>query len=305
MFCKNCGNELKDGLKFCPKCGSPVMPERQPEEVVYARPEGEKKRNMNISSIILGVLAAALAVILVLQNLSILPSLSGSRGAISSDVGYSTPEETAQALADAIAANDLDAAISLFACNQMAENYDYAAMMEMYQSWYPGMAMPFSSEDTLYTDINKKFLERNAASQIAYMMFSLEGETEYMEGNVIRPDDGDVSEMISDMQSACDLDNLSSFSLERMGLANLELQLSESAQESWERQCEIYGADERAEYIVQYSYNGNSYIGGMSLYRYGEDWYIQSLSATIAGQNSFGYLAPADEEEYLELTGGQ
>lgn len=22
MFCKNCGNELKDGVKFCGKCGT-------------------------------------------------------------------------------------------------------------------------------------------------------------------------------------------------------------------------------------------------------------------------------------------
>lgn len=24
MFCKNCGNELKDEVKFCSKCGTPV-----------------------------------------------------------------------------------------------------------------------------------------------------------------------------------------------------------------------------------------------------------------------------------------
>lgn len=24
MFCKNCGNELKEGVKFCSKCGTPV-----------------------------------------------------------------------------------------------------------------------------------------------------------------------------------------------------------------------------------------------------------------------------------------
>lgn len=24
MFCKKCGNELKDGIRFCPKCGEPA-----------------------------------------------------------------------------------------------------------------------------------------------------------------------------------------------------------------------------------------------------------------------------------------
>ena len=23
-FCKNCGNKLEDGTKFCPKCGNPT-----------------------------------------------------------------------------------------------------------------------------------------------------------------------------------------------------------------------------------------------------------------------------------------
>lgn len=26
MFCKNCGTQLKEGAKFCPKCGTPVTP---------------------------------------------------------------------------------------------------------------------------------------------------------------------------------------------------------------------------------------------------------------------------------------
>jgi len=29
-FCGNCGNELKDGAKFCPKCGSPVRSSSNP-----------------------------------------------------------------------------------------------------------------------------------------------------------------------------------------------------------------------------------------------------------------------------------
>ena len=24
VFCKNCGNKLEDGTKFCPKCGNPI-----------------------------------------------------------------------------------------------------------------------------------------------------------------------------------------------------------------------------------------------------------------------------------------
>lgn len=32
MFCENCGNELMEGVKFCPKCGTPVEPEEGEKE---------------------------------------------------------------------------------------------------------------------------------------------------------------------------------------------------------------------------------------------------------------------------------
>lgn len=31
-FCKNCGNELREGAKFCPKCGNPINHEIQTKE---------------------------------------------------------------------------------------------------------------------------------------------------------------------------------------------------------------------------------------------------------------------------------
>lgn len=30
-YCKNCGNELREGAKFCPKCGNPII-QRIPKE---------------------------------------------------------------------------------------------------------------------------------------------------------------------------------------------------------------------------------------------------------------------------------
>lgn len=32
MFCTKCGNQIKDGFKFCPKCGTPVYVEKEKAE---------------------------------------------------------------------------------------------------------------------------------------------------------------------------------------------------------------------------------------------------------------------------------
>ena len=29
MFCTKCGNQIKDGYKFCPKCGAPAYVEQE------------------------------------------------------------------------------------------------------------------------------------------------------------------------------------------------------------------------------------------------------------------------------------
>lgn len=36
MFCTKCGNQIKDGFKFCPKCGAPTYAEKE-------KPQGEVK----------------------------------------------------------------------------------------------------------------------------------------------------------------------------------------------------------------------------------------------------------------------
>lgn len=33
MFCTKCGHQIKDGFKFCPKCGAPVYVEKDVDEV--------------------------------------------------------------------------------------------------------------------------------------------------------------------------------------------------------------------------------------------------------------------------------
>jgi uncharacterized membrane protein YvbJ len=35
-FCKNCGNQVNDGTKFCPKCGQAV--DGEPQQQVYQQP---------------------------------------------------------------------------------------------------------------------------------------------------------------------------------------------------------------------------------------------------------------------------
>lgn len=45
MFCTKCGNQIKDGFKFCPKCGTPIYVEKEKAESdVKAQVEEDVKK---------------------------------------------------------------------------------------------------------------------------------------------------------------------------------------------------------------------------------------------------------------------
>ncbi len=63
MFCKNCGNEIKDGAKFCDKCGAEQLihtdlPEKSDNETIV-----NNKDDKNKSSIISYILAIIIVIV--------------------------------------------------------------------------------------------------------------------------------------------------------------------------------------------------------------------------------------------------
>lgn len=108
MFCKNCGQEINDGIRFCPACGSvqdaeqvapaaeatapvtDVVTQQQITTVVKAPMDPQKKKM---------ILIAAAAVIVVVVLLIVFLGKGGNGG--SGKVNAATPEEAAQAVVKA------------------------------------------------------------------------------------------------------------------------------------------------------------------------------------------------------------
>lgn len=65
MFCRQCGKELPDGVKFCPACGAEVKPVQEapkpePVQPVYEAPdEKEKEGKWNVLAIVSFSIAVA------------------------------------------------------------------------------------------------------------------------------------------------------------------------------------------------------------------------------------------------------
>lgn len=287
MYCRNCGNKIRSDEKFCPRCGSPVL--RQ-QGIVGDRKQGKNHRE-GIKNICLFGIIVVLILFLILQNLSILPILSGRETYITKDTGCDTPEKTAEAFVEAVADGNIEKALSFFACNQMADNYRFEYQIDRLLVWIPGGFCSYPSEEKVFREINKGELYGEAVSQIGNLCFSLQAYEEYMSRVPISLEDDE--NIVEKMREFCDLKALETLRIKEIEYAGPDTQ----SEEVYDKAARIYGADERVEYEILYEYDGEMFKGGMTFLRYEEKWYIESLIAASTGQNALGYLIPAESEE--------
>ena len=88
--------------------------------------------------------------------------------------------------------------------------------------------------------------------------------------------------------------------VERVELAAQDTQNQDETQERLNQEAEVYGADERREYVALFTVGETSYIQGFTLDLYGEDWKIVSLTSELAGTSSYGIPTVADKSSDFE-----
>ena len=291
MYCRKCGHQINAGESFCRECGESVPVVRRAEKA-----SGGKKGWLPM-----GIIAAALAVILILQNLSVLPLMinKGNGSKYGREIGYATPEETISKFAEAIADNDTDGALALFACRHITDHYDYAAYIERMGAWQPNARYVYPAPEGIFRESTYAMLRGDAAKQIFNLCFSLKADSEYLEMTPIMAEE--MSQVIPDLEEFTELERLNTFRVVRMDYTKPEIQNTLQTREVYKKAAKTYGAEDSIEYSILYEYGGQTYFGGMTLIQYGEKWYIQSLIGALAGQTSFAYLEPMSEARYCEI----
>lgn len=293
MYCKKCGHHIDQGEKFCRKCG---------EKVSMSQMEEKANRGKKVW-IPVGVITAILAIVLILQNLSILPLVTeiGVKAPYNQEVGYDTPEETINRFAEAIANNDAQGALELFACRHITDNYDYAAFIERMQSWQPQSRYAYSTPEGIFRESTFEMLRGEAARQIFNVCFSLNASGDYLEMKPIM--DESIDQIVTDLGKFTDLDQLNTFRIVRSDYTQPETQNLPAHKENVKVRCKYMGAEDWVEYSILYEYDGQTYFGGMSLIQYDSKWYIENLIGVLAGQTAYAYLEPISETEYCEKVG--
>jgi hypothetical protein len=94
--------------------------------------------------------------------------------------------------------------------------------------------------------------------------------------------------------------NLRSLEFVRMDVYRPDIQFSERGKNNTIRQyISTYGCDEKVDYVVLYRHNNKYYAGGLTMVRYGANWYIDSLNSTYANIVTGSLIQVSGISEYL------
>lgn len=239
--------------------------------------------------IVLGVIAVALAALLVLFVVTL----------TSDGVDTSSPENVVGSFYDKLKDQDMEGALACFSSEDAAKNFDYESYVALYDLEDQDTLLP--AEDTKIQLINERKLEGQAAGQIEATLRviglgedtgrrSIQGVSSWQE----------LGMETEDYIEAVDSKNLKDLTVERVELAVQDVQNQDETQEKLEQEAGVYGADERREYVALFTVGETSYIQGFTLDRYGEDWRIFSLTSELAGTSSYGIPSVADQTSDFE-----
>lgn len=236
------------------------------------------------------ILVAVLAVVAVVLGALLLTR--GGAGAAAQS-GYATPEETIEVFTERVADRDVDGALSTWAGEKQAASLDLVGTLERLRAFAPYDSTILPSDDPAFAELAGTIRAGVAADQLRRMTLSvLLPDIDLTVTTTL--DDGDVT--AQGIADALDYARLASLRIERLDA----VEGPEQYDENLTRLAELVGADERREYVVLYECEGETYLGGVGVLRYGDEWSIDTLSALLAG-TPVALLEPTTVEEYEDL----
>ncbi len=209
----------------------------------------------------------------------------------------STPENAVRLFVSAVARGDLDGALAVCAVDESVRGYDFTLAVKRLQAITPFSLAP--SEYPLYAAINRRIQEFNLASRIKFFIYGFLAP-DLTDGKTIPVD---TDEEIERYRQALDPGKIRGLQLvDSVRIPNPDDEIDFSITlENFRRIARMYGAAELVELVTLYRLNGQYFIGGFQLLRYGKVWKITELYSSLAGTSILGNAAQASAEEVEEF----
>jgi ABC-type sugar transport system substrate-binding protein len=256
------------------------------------------RRKANVAAIVLAAACVLLAAALALTMLGVTDAVFAPRKT------FSTPEDAIRYFTERVQAGDYEGALKACAAGEIAQNYDYEAMINRIKTMgaYSPYFMP--GDYGLYAAYNEGAVRQQILSQLRFMALSVvlpDEYAEYLQGSQIIEDSGsiDFDSVVEDMDPEAFL-GLKIADIGQSALADTDANV-----DNLDAMADIYGAEEMAARDVLYEIDGDYYAGGFTLLQYNGSWLICQLGDPLIGQPVTGALIPLkDESDFDGLLGG-
>ncbi len=218
----------------------------------------------------------------------------------SASVSFRTPEEAIMAYMQGVTQGDIAQILQACAVDEMGDGFNFELHTNRLQALT--MLSPAPSTYPLYAEMNKVQFSWQILSQARNLAYALLAtENRVVEGQTVLIDPEGTLQFIDEVNP----ERLDQLQVVKIGLPNPELATSERNLQNWNTIAQIYGAEELTERVALFLFEGNTYLVGFALLRYGDNWKISNASSTLAGLSSFGTPSMTSEDAFDELIGSR
>ncbi len=315
-LCPECQTPLNDE-SVCPSCGFTAAAEttdqtesaaveqtvsfdaRRVGELPDPGDEPKARPKTTKATLVFAVIAFVLLAGLVVQFL-LGGSSYGSLAVTASEMGFSTAAEAVDYFTSHVATGDLDGALKAFTAAEKNDRFDLPLLAEL-SGEVPlySLSVRFPSQFKDSKTLNDVMALSQAANEIKMFVlgFALPGE-DLSQNYTWSGDSAD------DFIKLFDPGSVRGLKLLRCQIADQEQQESDAFKEYTANAAQIYGYDERVDYLALYELNGETYMGGFTMVSYDGCWSILTMSSLVSDLSYSGVVIPATSEEYEEMLKG-
>jgi hypothetical protein len=207
------------------------------------------------------------------------------------------PEDAVREYLAGLAATDVPRILGAAAIDEIAEGFDFVEQIDRIQAFVPSLRMA-PAEDPFWVELNRVTRTGEVLDRVRYLIYSLLTD-ETIDGNPIAPVDRAWAQAFA---LQVDPERLAGLAVLDIGVANREMLESEGTLEILARQARVQSADELTERVALVSFEGDLYVVGFTLGRFGDEWKVVNQFAPVSGMDALGTAKPTTQEAWEELT---
>jgi hypothetical protein len=186
------------------------------------------------------------------------------------------------------------------AVDEMADGFRLEQLAERTTVFVPWAQGP--SHQPFFADMQRVRMSSQLLGQLQMLVFSLLARDELGEGLDGAPIDGVDAAWATDLMAELDSSRLSGLVVKDIAPPHPDLYDSTRNLTNVARMARMYGADERTERVALLIFEGDHYVVGFTLLRYGDTWRVAQQNSPFSQLSVYGTAQPTTPAAFAGLT---